>query len=176
MASEACKWLQPSLFGNRQPVPVGDDYDPDTWRTPTEVFKLAEKIMGQKFNFDAACTTENKMCEHGAFFDQGISGLDVQWGSVTWCNPPYSDIEPWILKAALERDRLKKSCLLIPCDPSTKNFRLCVDLGAKIYMISGRLAFLHPVTGKPIHGIKTGSMLVVFEKFAVGKICVIDRP
>jgi hypothetical protein len=39
-------------------------------------------------------------CEHGGAGPLGRDGLAHSWaGERVWCNPPYSDIEPWVEKA-----------------------------------------------------------------------------
>jgi phage N-6-adenine-methyltransferase len=50
------------------------------------------------FTVDVAAAAHNARCER--FFDREIDGLAQPWaGERVWCNPPYSDIAPWIRKA-----------------------------------------------------------------------------
>lgn len=81
--------------------------DRNAWRTPSEIFA----VMNEEFDFklDVAASRENALCEN--FIDESLDALsDVDWlpdpdnevgaGSYIWCNPPYSDIGPWVSKAA----------------------------------------------------------------------------
>src|SRR5204863_2425887 len=53
-----------------------------------------------RFTIDVAATAENTKCER--FYSIEDDGLAQSWaGERVWCNPPYSNIEPWIEKAAL---------------------------------------------------------------------------
>ena len=53
------------------------------------------------FFFDVAASPHNTKCER--FYDKAANGLAQSWeGERVWCNPPYSDIRPWLAKAWLE--------------------------------------------------------------------------
>lgn len=42
----------------------------------------------------------------GRYFTRDDNGLSRPWdGGVVWCNPPWSDIEPWVVKAWAEMKR-----------------------------------------------------------------------
>jgi phage N-6-adenine-methyltransferase len=50
------------------------------------------------FTLDVAAAEWNAKCEK--YFDVDANGLEQDWsGERVWCNPPYSDIAPWIRKA-----------------------------------------------------------------------------
>lgn len=54
----------------------------------------------------------------------GSHGLDIPWTGTVYCNPPYSDIEPWIRKA-LESDC--RTIFLLPVRTSTLWWDLIKD-------------------------------------------------
>jgi hypothetical protein len=87
----------------------------------------------------------------------GVDGLAVDWGEeVVWCNPPYSDPLPWVVKASTAR----KAVLLLKSDTSTKAFRECWSNATEIYFLYPRLKF------GGYGGDKTapfGNMLAVFD-------------
>lgn len=64
----------------------------DHWRTPAWLFKALD--MEFAFECDAACDATNQLCEHS-----GIGNID-EMGATLWdryfCNPPYSNIEPFV--------------------------------------------------------------------------------
>lgn len=68
--------------------------------TPPELFgPLAERFGG--FTLDVAAAPHNAKCER--FFTIEDDGLAQSWaGERVWCNPPYSDIRPWVEKAWAE--------------------------------------------------------------------------
>jgi phage N-6-adenine-methyltransferase len=50
------------------------------------------------FTLDVAASEENHLCER--FFSLQENGLKQSWaGERVWCNPPFSDLAPWISKA-----------------------------------------------------------------------------
>jgi hypothetical protein len=79
----------------------------DITETPREFFNEQNKRFN--FNFDAAATHANALCDMYAtedgVFNRGhqvsaAHGLECLWAGLrVWCNPPYSDIWPWIVKA-----------------------------------------------------------------------------
>lgn len=63
---------------------------------PWEVFKPLD----ERFHFtaDVAASADNAKCDR--FYTIGNSGLDASWSfERVYCNPPYSDIKPWVEKA-----------------------------------------------------------------------------
>lgn len=53
------------------------------------------------FTVDVAANAKNAKCD--AFYDLANNGLTHSWaGERVWCNPPYSDIRPWVEKALAE--------------------------------------------------------------------------
>lgn len=56
--------------------------------------------LDQRFDFtiDVAASSDNTKLPR--FFDEDMNGLLQPWdGERVWCNPPYSNIEPWVEKA-----------------------------------------------------------------------------
>lgn len=50
------------------------------------------------FTLDVAVAAHNTKCDR--YYDIDTNGLDQDWaGERIWCNPPYSNIAPWIRKA-----------------------------------------------------------------------------
>lgn len=51
-----------------------------------------------RFTIDVAASPHNAKCER--FYSIEDNGLEATWaGERVWCNPPYSEISPWVAKA-----------------------------------------------------------------------------
>jgi phage N-6-adenine-methyltransferase len=63
--------------------------------TPEDFAPLHERF---NFTIDAAASKENARLER--YWTVEDDALDQSWaGERVWCNPPYSNIEPWVRKA-----------------------------------------------------------------------------
>jgi hypothetical protein len=82
----------------------------DNWETPTWLWDLIH--LGFKPNLDP-CPIN------------GAGGLDILWTGTVYCNPPYSDILPWVEKA-IESDC--KTIMLVPVRTATYWWSLVDDL------------------------------------------------
>lgn len=117
----------------------------DCAQTPKWFVKAAEKFLHIKFDLDTCCLVATAKCD--AFYslvDHGADSLILPWGNHNWCNPPYSDVKPWLIKAADEALRGRTSCLLIPDKPEVAYTRWCrLNADTMIHM-PFRLNFLRP--------------------------------
>lgn len=75
----------------------GRDIDADERATPAEYFaQLHERF---RFTVDAAALPYNAKLDR--YWTPAEDGLEQPWkGERVWCNPPFSNIEPWLAKAA----------------------------------------------------------------------------
>ena len=91
----------------------------DCWRTPPKIYKDLDK----EFNFDF---------DPYPYPKPEWDGLEIEWGSRSFCNPPYSETEKWIRKAIEEHKKGKTVVLLLRLDASTKWFRDLILPNAEI--------------------------------------------
>ena len=157
----------------------------DLWMTPKFVFDFYDR----RFNFkcDFAASADNTLCEHyfsapdgmdenkGALF---ASPLDMCLCGNVWCNPPYSDIMPWVKKChELSVQTGIVFVMLIPADTSVAWFKYAFDNCAECHLISGRLSFINEETRKPVSGNNKGSVVFIFDqKSPIRKrVILIDR-
>ncbi len=141
----------------------------DNWRTPPEFYEKKNKIY--HFDFDP-CPYNHDVNEW--------DGLEVEWGSVNFVNPPYSLKlkSMFVEKAVEEMKKGKASVLLLPVSTSTKLFHEVIKPNARhIEFIKGRLPFIgvndkgqlvnhhliEEVTDKTIHHINRSGV------FEIGK-------
>lgn len=82
----------------------------DDMATPPELFDpLNERF---DFTIDVAASERNAKCER--FYTPADDGLYRRWtGERVWCNPPYSSIGPWVVKATLEANLVAEGAKLI---------------------------------------------------------------
>lgn len=146
----------------------------DLWQTPKAIFNTLNK----EFNFvcDVAASNENKLCK--MYFDEAGNALDplCDWFKSNWCNPPYSNIMPWIQKAKIEHEKGKTIVMLVPADTSVKWFKEAYNSCNEVRFISGRLAFINAETQKPVKGNNKGSVLFIWRAYCKSHcVSLIDR-
>ena len=103
------------------------------------------------FTLDVAAAAHNTQCER--YFDVDANGLEQDWsGERVWCNPPYSDIAPWVRKAwASYVDTLGISMLLPASRTEQQWWQLMVEpfrdrqhSPLVTEFLPGRMHFLRP--------------------------------
>jgi len=153
--------------------------DRNAWRTPPEVFAALDAEF--KFAIDVAASESNALCRYYIPAEENAlvgSWLEDEPGQYAWCNPPYSDIGPWIDKAAEQSNMGAGVVMLVMCDTSVGWYKRAIETCQEIrFIIGGRLSFLDPESGKPTAGNNKGSMFLIWHPFGKGKLAVshVDR-
>ncbi len=143
----------------------------DLWQTPRSIFDKLNAEFG--FLVDLAAADYNALCP--TYFSEAMDSLSMVWPPVPcWCNPPYSDILPWVKKAHLAAIHGTTTIMLIPSDTSGSWFAHLWATAAEIRFISGRLSFINVETQKPVAGNNKGSMIVVFKPDYLGDSPVVS--
>lgn len=130
----------------------------DHWATPPEFY---EKLNSEfDFNFDP-CPYEHDISKW--------DGLNVEWGTRSFVNPPYSLKlkTQFVKKAILESKKGKLCVMLIPVSTSTKLFHdYILPNQQDIRFVKGRIKFCgvntfgeYVTTKSPMHD----SMIVIFD-------------
>ena len=127
------------------PQQEATDYVDDRATDPQFWAQLDERF---HFTIDVAASAEN--ARHERYYTAEQDGRAQSWvGERVWCNPPYSDIAPWIVKAwhsdaplvvmLLPANRTEQAWWQILIEP----YR---DRGAQLTVefLRGRLRFLRP--------------------------------
>lgn len=137
----------------------------DYWQTPIEIFNALDREFG--FWLDAAASESNALCAH--YLTELDDSLNSEWASYgsIWCNPPYSDIGPWVEKAA-EQSRAQSQAvvMLLPADISTGWFISAMQSADELRLITGgRVQFVPAsVTGMRKSNPK-GSLLFIWRPY-----------
>ena len=115
------------------------------WKTPKKVYEHLDSIY--HFDFDPCPSNPN--------FD----GLEEEWGSMNYVNPPYNAIKDWLKKGVEEQQKGRSSMFLIPSRTDTKWFHeIIIPNYEEIFFIKGRLKFTDQKNSAPFP-----SMLVYFK-------------
>jgi phage N-6-adenine-methyltransferase len=99
----------------------------------------------------------------------------IEMGAI-WCNPPHSNIKPWVEKAIEAQLNGRMTVMLVMCDPSVKWFSLAQQYASETrFVTDGRLAFLK--NGVPQKGNNKGSVIFVFDPHRVraGHVSFVTR-
>ncbi|WP_334369481.1 phage N-6-adenine-methyltransferase [Enterobacter hormaechei] len=140
----------------------------DLWRTPPALFAALNAEFC--FQLDAAAAPHNALCRKFITAEQNT--LETPWADYlnvpgyVWLNPPYSDITPFVKKAAAESANQIGTVMLVPADTSVGWFREAIQTASEVrFITAGRLAFINPVTGKTVSGNNKGSLLIIWKPY-----------
>ncbi|AYJ98587.1 phage N-6-adenine-methyltransferase [Klebsiella pneumoniae] len=140
----------------------------DLWRSPPALFACLNAEFC--FQLDAAAAQHNALCKKFITAEQNT--LETSWADYlsipgyVWLNPPYSDITPFVKKAAAESSNQIGTVMLVPADTSVGWFKEAIQTASEVrFITAGRLAFINPVTGKPVSGNNKGSMLIIWHPY-----------
>ena len=140
----------------------------DLWRTPPALFACLNAEFC--FQLDAAAAAHNALCRKFITAEQNT--LKTPWADYlsipgyVWLNPPYSDITPFVKKAGAESANQIGTVMLVPADTSVGWFKEAIQTASEVrFITAGRLAFINPVTGKPVSGNNKGSMLIIWHPY-----------
>lgn len=138
------------------------------WQTPIPLFVALDAEFC--LTLDAAASSDNALCNR--YITEQQDTLIAPWGDFlvspgyVWLNPPYSDITPFVQKAAAESKNQIGTVMLVPADTSVGWFREAIETASEVrFIVGGRLAFINPVSGKPVSGNNKGSMLIIWHPY-----------
>lgn len=138
------------------------------WQTPVPLFVALDAEFC--LTLDAAASADNALCNR--YITEEQNTLETPWADYlsipgyVWLNPPYSDITPFVQKAADESKNQIGTVMLVPADTSVGWFREAIETASEVrFIVGGRLAFINPVSGKPVSGNNKGSMLIIWHPY-----------
>jgi len=146
----------------------------DLWQTPKELFSTLNREF--RFDLDVAASEKNALTPD--FLDEKDNALSRKWGEKNWCNPPYSDITPWVNKAIEQHKLGRTTVMLVPADTSVKWFKEAYKSCNEVRFISGRISFINAETQKPVNGNNKGSVIFIWRGHAPANshtVSLVDR-
>ena len=125
-----------------------------------------------RFTIDAAASAENTKCER--YYTIAQDGLSQDWsGERVWCNPPYSSIEPWVIKAWDQWQTAELIVMLLPANRTEQGWwQRQVEHHRRVFypefqveFLPGRLRFLAPGASeiKPNERPPFGCCLLIWD-------------
>jgi hypothetical protein len=128
------------------------------WRTPRALFDTLHAEYG--FTLDGASEAGNGLLPLASTAD-----APIDWcGHRVFCNPPWSNIAPFIERAA----RADLAVLLVPARTNVAWFHRALALGAEPRFFAGRPKFELPGHTGSGHNSPVDCMLLVFRSVATG--------
>lgn len=114
----------------------------DQWRTPPWLFRFLEARFGE-FDVDLAADRDNALCS--VWISREENALVLPWAPLEhgFCNPPYSDITPWVEKAVAEASRGFSTTMVLPTHRNQRWAALSKFATERIEF-EGRVNFLRP--------------------------------
>src|SRR5574340_36818 len=102
-----------------------------------------------------ACVKENALASYVTF-----NTLVVPWKGKCWCNPPYSNITPWVDKITMEESATV--ALLIPSPNGESYFANIIPNAFELHIV-GRIGFID-ASDNPVNCNNRGSSLFIFDR------------
>lgn len=133
----------------------------NNWMTPPEIYEPILNFIGRgRFDLDACCSESNIPAINHAI-DGSVDGLRINWAGEVWCNPPYGRglINQWVKKCSEEKIA-STWAIVNNCTETTWFQRYCFGAADFIVFLSGRVAFLDPVSKQPVSDNLRGQCIV----------------
>jgi len=153
------------------PVEAPDWWTTDHWATPWSVVVAEAKRLGLLDGFDLdVCARDDETAKAEHYWAPEDDGLKQPWMPFNWCNPPHSDPEPWVQRAALlAQVATCTTVMLLPPATSTGWFHQYIwdeinrrpRANVDIHFRRGRISFLR-WDGQPGKSPRHDNMIVTF--------------
>lgn len=101
----------------------------DSVQTDPEFYKQLDAVF--HFDFDPCPHTQPPW-----------NGLEVDWGTSNFVNPPFSQIGKWLEKAVKEMEKGKLSVVLVPCRPNTRYWQQWVFPWVSTFHFLDKIGFV----------------------------------
>jgi len=120
----------------------------DCWGTPPLWLDAIEAAAGEAIDLDPCCAPWSPVwhrAAHRLSLEAGDNGLAQRWpgSGLVFCNPPYSDVGPWLRRCRDAARAGRPVVALVPTRPETQAWASYV-LGAGAWLVqqTGRIRFV----------------------------------
>lgn len=144
-------------------------HDRISWTIHNYLIKVRKRGVDTMTKDSDLCNTPKwLMCHFKNHFDPcpenpSFDGLNIDWISPAFVNPPYSEPLKWIKKAIEQQHKCCDVVLLLKVDPSTQWYKLLIEANAHFCYFNERLRFVHQKNGEFNSSNNFASMLVYLE-------------
>lgn len=146
----------------------------DCAQTPGYIVSGMESILGRPFELDVFALPQTAKVANYYSLENGDDGLKLPWCNLNFCNPPFSDIMPWIEKAVSEaKDFGRTTAMIMPNNPEVAYCRASKKHADTIIEMPYRVQYYRP-NGEPFldsKGRKStpqfSSMIAVFTPLGI---------
>lgn len=111
------------------------------YRTPPEFLRALKARLGVVGFYRDLAASDDSVAPR--FFSKEDDALTKEWvapeGEWLFCNPPYSNIGPWVMKAS---ECSSNVAMLIPASVGSNWWKDSVDGVANVLFLNGRLTFV----------------------------------
>lgn len=160
------------LPGLEPAAPPTDDHDGDgdEWYTPPEVLRALRSLTHDgRIDLDP-CHAPRSLTDprHRIDVREGGDGVTDVWpgDGLAFCNPPYSDVGPWLARCQHEAKR-RPVVMLIPMRPETGAWWSHVWGGGGFVVVQrGRIRFVGPTGERHGNGMITTCFVAWSEALA----------
>ncbi len=154
----------------RAPTPHGDN-----WRTPRWLFDEVQDMLCVIFDTDPCAPQGNPLGTrvHYTAQDNGLDPANLWYGDV-FLNPPFSDIEPWVARAAKEHNG-RTVAVLVPARTDQEWWqRWVVPRASTLIFFRNRIRFVAPDGRTPIGRPPERHVIVVYGPSPLPPLASID--
>lgn len=124
------------------------DSEQDVGTPPRVIESITRRLLfTTRFVVDLAASERYHVAE--TYFTKEVDAFTQDWSLFcgfrrgwAWLNPPFNDIEPWVIRCFQEAQRGAYICMIVPAATDTDWWEKHVDGKAFVVYIGGRFAFL----------------------------------
>jgi len=118
----------------------------DCAQTPKWFMKSLLALTGKsEFKLDVCANAATAKADlYYSLDEREENALKLDWLDFNFCNPPFTNITPFIEKSAYEASRGNSTFMIIPNNPETAYVRKAKELADTIIEMPFRLKFLRP--------------------------------
>lgn len=165
------------MFPETVPAISPDEAFDERYTTRETIAWCIERAGVEAFDLDVAACAESHHAPR--YFTKADDGLRRAWSGRVWCNPPYSDIAPWVSKAwaSIRDSGASVIAMLIPAtrteqgwwqrdvEPFRDRHAACDYATLRAHFLPGRTSFARPGSGGVGQsGAPFGCVLLVWRR------------
>lgn len=120
--------------------------DRDSWTTPPDFWAAVNGRFD--FTLDACATAFNSKCQ--MYWSPEVDALSFEWSKMAgfhrtiWCNPGFSNLTPWMLRAAGAARGNCTVCVLSHASHTARWAQYALEHATELWLVCPRIQFVAP--------------------------------